>query len=65
VSSFIPQCLSAADEADEEFPFTETLAARKRGATAVHRDHAQSGGVLRTSVRYLREAAKIAQNQAF
>jgi hypothetical protein len=54
-----------ADEADEEFPFTETLAARKRGATAVHRDHAQSGGVLRTSVRYLREAAKIAQNQAF
>ena len=31
-----PKCLSAATEADEEFPFTETLAAPSGGATAVH-----------------------------
>ena len=39
--------------ADEEFPFTETLAARSGGATAVTWDHAQSGVVVRSRLRYL------------
>src|SRR5205823_9285494 len=40
-------------EADEEFPFTETLAARSDGATALTWQHAQSGVVVRIWVRYL------------
>jgi hypothetical protein len=35
-----PNCLSVTFAANEEFPFTESLAARSGGATAVTWDHA-------------------------
>jgi hypothetical protein len=35
-----PNCLSVTFAANEEFPFTESLAARGGGATAVTWDHA-------------------------
>jgi hypothetical protein len=45
-----------ASPADEEFLFTETLAAPGSGATAVHTDHAQSGVVVGKTVRYLKQS---------
>ena len=44
---FHPNVFPWPSTADEEFPFTETLAARSGGATAVTWDHAQSGVVVR------------------
>jgi carbon-monoxide dehydrogenase large subunit len=53
VSSFIQTVFPWPPAANEEFPFTESLAAPGGGATAVTWDHAQSVVVVRLRLHYL------------